>query len=122
MKVRRVYHPKIVNIEGWESLGEAARRMHEGGFGCLPVMSGDDLLGIITEHDVVEAVAEGHPESASVFDYMTESPKTVRIDDDCLLAATKMLAIGCRHLPVMDADKVVGMVSARDLLPLVTVT
>ncbi|HET7421284.1 MAG TPA: CBS domain-containing protein [Candidatus Dormibacteraeota bacterium] len=119
MKVRRVYHPEAACIEGWASLREAARLMHDGGFGCLPVVSGGDLLGIITERDVVEALAENqHLETATVFDYMTEAPKTIRLDDDCTLAATRMLAAGCRHLPVMDGDRVVGMVSARDLIPL----
>ena len=122
MKVRWVYHPNVVTIDGWEKVDEAARRMREGGFGSLPVMSGDDLMGIITEHDVVQAVAEGQSGTASVFDYMTEAPKTIRADDDCLVAATQMLAIGCRHLPVVESGKVIGMVSARDLLPLVTVT
>jgi CBS domain-containing protein len=121
MKVQRVFSPKVECIEGWESLREAARRMHGGGFGCLPVVSGDDLLGIITERDVVEAVAEAeHPELATVFDYMTEAPRTIRPDEDCTLAATKMMAAGCRHLPVVDGGKVVGIVSARDLLPLAT--
>lgn len=121
MKVRIVFHPKVECIEGWESLREAARRMHEGGFGSLPVVSGDDLLGIITERDVVEAIADNdHLEVATVFDYMTEAPRTIRLDDDCSLAATKMLAAGCRHLPVVEGGKVVGIVSARDLLPLAT--
>ncbi len=121
MKVRRVYHARVECIEGWANLREAARRMHEGGFSCLPVVSGEDLLGIITERDLVEAIAEGEdPGNATVFAHMTEAPRTIRLDDDCTLAATKMLAMGCRHLPVTDAGRLVGIVSVRDLLPLAT--
>jgi CBS domain-containing protein len=69
--------------------------MHDGGFSCLPIVSGDDLLEINTERDVVEAMAENrHPEAATVFDYMTEAPRTIHPDDDCPLAATMMLATG----------------------------
>lgn len=119
MKVRSVFHPQVKCIEGWESLREAAKQMHDGQFSCLPVVSGDDLLGIITERDVVEALAENrHLETATVFDYMTEAPRTVHLDDDCSVAATQMLAMGCRHLPVMDRGRLIGIVSARDLLPL----
>jgi CBS domain-containing protein len=119
MKVRRVFTPNAQCIEGWESVREAARRMHDGGFSCLPVISGEDLLGIITERDVVEAIATSdHLQTATVFDYMTEAPRTIHLDDDCSAAAAKMLAIGCRHLPVVDDGRLVGIVSARDLLPL----
>jgi len=118
MKVLRVFHRDVVCIEGWESVREAAKRMHAGGFSCLPVVSADGLLGIITERDVVEAMAgDDHPETATVFDYMTEAPKTVCPDDDCAVAATEMLSVGCRHLPVMDHGMLVGIISARDLLP-----
>lgn len=121
MKVRRVYEPRVECIEGWESLREAARRMHAGGFSCLPVVSGNDLLGIITERDLVEAIADKDDlERATVFDHMTEAPRTVRPDDECSLAATKMLAMGCRHLPVTEGGRLVGIVSVRDLLPLAT--
>lgn len=117
MKVRTIYHRKVKCIEGWETIREAARRMHEGGFGCLPVVSGEDLLGIITERDLVEAIAgKDDLEVATVFDHMTEAPRTVRPEDDCSVAATTMLAAGCRHLPVMDGGRMVGIVSVRDLL------
>lgn len=119
MKVQRIFHKPAVSIEAWESLHEAASRMRDCGFSCLPVVSGEDLVGIITERDVVEAVATGSDlEQATVFDYMTEDPETVSPADDCMVAATRMLAVGCRHLPVMEQSRLVGVVSARDLLPL----
>lgn len=119
MKVRKVFETHVVTIEAWESVREASRRMRNGGFSCLPVMSGGALIGIITERDIVEAVAGGgEPDKATVFDYMTEDPKTVSADDDCSVAATEMLAVPCRHLPVVDRTGLIGIVSARDLLPL----
>lgn len=121
MKVRRVFSPHAMCIEGWESVRQAAKRMHEAGISCLPVVSGDDLIGIITERDVVEAMAAGESAAgAAVCDYMTEAPRTIEPDDDCTVAATQMLATGCRHLPVVENGKLVGIVSARDLLPLAT--
>jgi CBS domain-containing protein len=113
MKVHSVYHPNAMCIEAWQSLRTAARLMTAGHTSCLLVTAGDDLVGIITERDLVEALA-----SAVVFDFMSENPKTVTLDDDCSVAVTEMLAAGCRHLPVMDGEKLVGIVSARDLLPL----
>ena len=121
MKVRRIFHPDVVSIEGWQSLHEAAQTMFTSSVGCLPVVSGEDLVGILTERDLVEALANDEdPQEATVFDYMTETPKTVDAEDDCTVAATEMLSIGCRHLPVMDRGRLAGVVSARDLLPLAT--
>lgn len=121
MKVQRVLHPEVVCIEAWQTLREAAKVMHDAKIGCLPVVSGDELNGIITERDIVEAMAEADdPQNACVFDYMTETPNTVRPEDDCSVVATEMLAAGFRHLPVVDGGRLVGIVSARDLLPLAT--
>lgn len=121
MKVRRVFHSGVVSIEGWESLHDAAKTMLAGGIGCLPVVCDGELCGILSERDLVEALANDEdPREASVFDYMTETPKTVDAEDECSVAATEMLSVGCRHLPVMDGGRLAGVVSARDLLPLAT--
>ncbi len=119
MKGRRVFHQHAVSIEPWETLRVAAKQMRDGGFSCLPVVSGEDLLGIITERDLVEAIAtDARPESSTVFSHMSEAPETVTPDDECSDAVTTMLSVGCRHLPVMEAGHLIGVVSARDLLPL----
>lgn len=119
MKVRKVLQPHVVTIDAGETVQEAARRMWRGQFSCLPVMSSGELVGIITERDVLEAVAgRDKPEKAIVLDYMTEHPQTVSADVDCSVAASEMLAVGCRHLPVVDGTTLIGVVSARDLLPL----
>jgi CBS domain-containing protein len=121
MKVQRLFHHDVVAIEAWQTLHEAATRMHEGGFSCLPVLSGGELVGIITERDIVEAVAaQARPGVVTVLEYMTEAPRTILASDACSVAATRMLAAGCRHLPVVDGDSLVGILSARDLLPLAT--
>lgn len=117
MKVRRFYHPSTVSVEPWHTLREAAAQMREMGFSCLPVMLKGDVVGIITEHDLVEAIANAaNPSEQHVVDYMSESPVTVSLDDDSAVAATRMLAIGCRHLPVLEDGRLVGIVSDADLI------
>jgi CBS domain-containing protein len=119
MKVRRFFRPSTACVEPWDNLREAARRMRNDGLSCLPVLIKGEVTGIVTERDLVEAMADGErPADAQVFDYMSEGPVTVSIDDDSSVAAARMLAVGCRHLPVMDAGQLVGTVSAQDLLML----
>ena len=117
MKVRSLFHPYVVCATPWNTLMDAARLMRKGEFSCLPVLAHDDLVGIITERDLVDAVANGgQPAKSHVVDYMNEAPVTVGPDEDSAVAATRMLALGCRHLPVVEDGKLIGIVSARDLL------
>jgi CBS domain-containing protein len=117
MKVRRFYRPGAVCAVPNESLREAARKMRRGALSCLPVVDSERVVGIVTERDLVEAVANGAaPAGALVSDYMNDDGSvSVGLDDDSTTAELKMLAIGCRHLPVVDGDRLIGMVSARDL-------
>ena len=54
-----------------------------------------------------------------VRDYMTRDPVTIDVDDDAADAAAVMRSVHARHLPVLDGDRVVGLVSARDLLTVI---
>lgn len=117
MKVARVFHPGSPYAEPADTLRDAAARMRSHALSALPVMSGGDLVGVLTERDVVEAVAKGvRPAVAHVAEYMSDDGHvSVRIDEDVAVAGMKMLAIGCRHLPVVDRGRLVGVVSARDV-------
>ncbi len=117
MKVRSFFQPKVVSVRPWDTLRQAASLMQEGGFSCLPVLLEEDLVGIITERDLAQAIAHGEDMTTrTVFDCMSEKPITLSPDDDAAEAATQMLSAGCRHLPVVEDGKLVGIVSARDLL------
>lgn len=117
MKVREIFRPEILTVALDETLVEAAARMDLNEVGALAVLREGELIGIITERDLTRALADGaDPQAASVEDYMTDRPVTVSPSTDVAEATATMLDVGARHLPVVDGDKVVGMVSARDLL------
>ncbi len=116
MKVRSLYRPGAARVSRTETLREAARQMREAGASCIAVMDGDRFAGIVTERDMVEAVANGvRPAEAHVDDYTNDGGASVHLDEDVTTAALKMLAIGCRHLPVLQGDRLVGTISMRDL-------
>jgi CBS domain-containing protein len=99
------------------TLAEAAQAMINASTGSLGVIHGRDLVGLITERDLLRAVASGTDvNTASVGQWMSTEPDTVSPDVDVEEAARWMLEAGYRHLPVMEDDQLLGIVSIRDLL------
>jgi CBS domain-containing protein len=99
-----------------ERLADAARRMVERGVGAVLVLKEGSLDGILTERDLMKAVAAGYEEDAKVGDWMTRHPETIEADDSTDHAAALMIHGGFRHLPVLDGGRVAGIVSIRDLM------
>jgi CBS domain-containing protein len=81
-------------------------------------MEGDRLAGIVSERDVMgRVVAPGRdPDGTRVADVMTKDLVFVRKADTHEEGLRKMKQAGCRHLPVVEGDRFIGMVSLRDLL------
>ncbi len=99
-----------------DSLTAAADRMWAKQTGSLLVMDGEQLLGIITERDVMKAVARGDDlANTPVSAVMTTSVLTVTPETSLQQAARHMADRWIRHLPVVVDGAVVGMVSQRDL-------
>jgi CBS domain-containing protein len=117
MKVRSIYRPGVVLAASDELLADVAARMHDHQVGSLAVLAGRDLIGIFTERDLARAIAWGaDPKVTTVEGYMTTQPASVGLDTDVHEVVLAMLELECRHLPVVEAGAVVGMVSIRDLL------
>lgn len=112
-----VNEQKIQGVTGSMTIREAAKIMAKHHIGALLVTKRDKLEGILTERDLsVKIVAGGmDPDKTKVSQIMTKNPETVSPDDTALSALEKMKARGFRHLPVVDKDRIVGMVSVRDL-------
>ena len=96
---------------------EAANLMAEKRIGAVLAMENDKLAGIFTERDVMtRVVAAGlDPETTLIDSVMTKKLDTVGPDDTANRALIMMNERGYRHLPVVDGDKVVGIISVRDL-------
>ena len=117
MDVGSVYRPEVFTIRADESLAEAASSMQYNEVSALPVFDGDRLAGIVTERDIVRAVADGvDPQETEVAGYMTQDPASISPETSVGEAAERMLELGVRHFPVMMGDEVLGMISIRDLL------
>jgi CBS domain-containing protein len=98
-----------------DDLAAAARKMWEQQTGSLLVLEGEDLVGIITERDVLRAVATGTPLDTPVAEVMSKDLITVEPGTSLREAARIMTERWIRHLPVLEAGRLVGVVSQRDL-------
>lgn len=117
MKIHTLYQAPVRKADRDETLADAADRMSFYEVGALVVFDGSAMVGIITERDLVRALSLGEdPTQTLVSRYMTAGPSAVSLGDDVKEAAEMMFALGTRHLPVVEGDEVVGMISSRDLL------
>jgi CBS domain-containing protein len=99
-----------------DTLVEAARKMWHQQTGSMLVVDGEDLVGIVTERDILKAVATGTSlADARISEVMTKDLITVGPGTSLREAAKIMADKWIRHLPVLDAGKLVGVISQRDL-------
>ncbi|MDH5372016.1 MAG: CBS domain-containing protein [Acidimicrobiia bacterium] len=95
---------------------QAAKEMVTAGVGSMGVLEEGRFVGIVTERDVLEAVAGGYDvASEPVRCCMTRHPDVFSPDTDVYQAAEYLLETGYRHLPVVE-DELIGILSIRDVL------
>jgi CBS domain-containing protein len=99
-----------------DTIGEAAQKMVDRGVGSAVVLDYGRLIGIFTERDLLRAVADRvHSSEARVREWMTGEPITITPETSSEEAAQLMLDNGFRHLPVVEGERAVGIVSIRDV-------
>ena len=110
-----IMRPEPIIVAPEDTLGEVAEQMTAVNVGAVIVKDYGRLIGILTERDLLKAMAARvHTSEARVRQWMTEDPLTAPADADAEEAAQIMLEHGFRHLPVMDENgAVAGIVSLR---------
>jgi CBS domain-containing protein len=98
-----------------DNVFEVAVKMKELNVGAIPIVDKDKLVGMITDRDIViRGVAEKHPGSTKVEDIMSDKLITISADASTKEAASLMADHQIRRLPVVEGDKLIGIVSLGD--------
>ena len=110
---REVYHLRVEH-----TVREAARYMSDRRVGAVAVLEGDRLAGVLSERDIMSRVVARalDPNTVKVGEVMTRELVVASASESNEDGVRKMKQAGCRHLPVIQGDRFLGMVSLRDLL------
>lgn len=107
----------VIAVAPEDTLGEAAELMSSSDVGSAAVLEHGRLIGILTERDLLRAVAgRVHSSEARVREWMTPDPVTAGEGTPAAEALQTMMERGFRHLPVVDGDRTIGIVSIRDVM------
>lgn len=121
MKVQRILERKgheVITVKATETLAEALHRLVEHGIGSVMVMDGDDILGILTERDILRLV-DRDPSAlptTPVDQAMTRDLIVAVLDDEVSYLMEVMTRNRIRHLPVVVEGKLRGIVSIGDVV------
>ncbi len=108
----------VVTISPDATLKQVANLLNEKRIGALPVASDGKLIGIISERDIVRicAGAESNPLETLVKAAMSTNLEIASLKDTIDMALARMTDRRIRHLPVVEGEKLVGIVSIGDLV------
>lgn len=112
---------KLYSLPPLATVQEAARMMSEHQIGAIPVIGGGKLKGILSERDLTKhIVLEGRdPVTTFIKEIMTSHPVTLPADATVGDAVEMFNEHGYRHLPLVQGEKVIAMLSLRDLYAIV---
>ena len=104
-------------------VGHALALLAEKHIGAVMVVEGDALVGIFTERDALMRISTGLTDAIAaepVRNYMTSDPVSLTAEDTIVFALNRMAVGGCRHIPIKEEKKLVGVSSVRDFLGYLT--
>ena len=118
VRVEQLMTRELACIESTQAVSAASNMMRIKKIGSLLVMQGSEMIGIVTESDIVRKVVAFHlqPEFVQVQQIMSTPIISIDETESIFEAAGIMKASGTRHLAVGNEDQVLGMLSVRDLL------
>jgi CBS domain-containing protein len=112
---------RVITVGKSATVQAAAEIMTRENVGALVVMEGELLAGVFSERDIISRVISKQldPVKTSVGSVMTRNIVIALADETVESCLHKMKKANCRHLPVVDGEILVGMLSLRDLLQVV---
>ncbi len=101
-----------------KSLLDIAKLLQQHGIGCIVIVSDDKIAGIVSERDLMRAIGQAGPKvlEQPVSDFMTKTVITARAADTVDRLMAEMTTRRFRHMPVVEKNRLIGLVSIGDLV------
>ncbi len=109
----------VVTTTANKSLLDIAKLLAEHGIGCIVIVGNDDkIAGIVSERDLMRAIGQAGPKvlNEPVSDFMTKNVVTAREADTSERLMSEMTVHRFRHMPVVETDRLIGLISIGDLV------
>ena len=117
IRVKNIMTKGVLSVDAKMNVNEAAKMMEDSKVGSIIVMENNTPIGIITDHDfAVKIVAHAYPITTSVKEIMSTPLIGIDPEESVWTAADLMYTRKVRKIPVIEEDKVIGMVTATDLV------
>lgn len=109
---------RLTHVSSDVTVSEAAARMADARIGAVLVLDNDNLAGIFTERDLlIRVVSVGKdPQKTRISEVMTKQVAVCNANETYENCLAQMRQIGCRHMPIVEGDRLLGVLSIRDLL------
>lgn len=119
MSIKNILEAKsnaILSLEESETVLSAVKKMNESGVGSIIVMDKGELSGIFTERDLLKVCAKNHDklDNIPLKDVMTKNLTVANCNDTVDDILSTMITKKFRHMPVMDENKILGLISIGD--------
>ena len=117
VKVSEVMTKEVVTVGPHYNVADVASLMDAKGIGSVIVLEDDRGMGILTERDILKVIGAGEdPKNVAAHEALVDDLYTIAPDASVEEAANQMTQARVRHLPVIAEDRIVGIVSIRDLV------
>ena len=117
--VKEIMKTNVISIDSSKTIKEAACVMDDSNVGCVIITKDNSPIGILTERDFVKRIAATNKDlSRPISEVMSSPLTTINSDETVWEAAEKMKHNGIHKLPVLDDNKVTGMITTTDLVEL----
>lgn len=120
MMLRKIMQKKVTTISPDTSIREAAKKMKRGRIGYLVITNAQHVKGCVTDRDIATWLADGKdPDATKVDSIMQKKVVSAEPDMDIVDASKLMARRKVRRLPIVEKERLVGLVSTSDLAPII---
>lgn len=116
--VEDIMNRNVVTVTDSASISEAAAVMKKHSVGCVVIKRNADLLGIVTERDLIRVIASGRSETSTVTEVASKPLILIGSKEPAKEAARILVEKGIRRLPVVDGTRLIGILTSTDLFKL----